>query len=350
MEINGDAVIQEPRFPQAADANQLSPTGNGYPPIGNVITGQPAVYMNPVATADHRASIDSILDTLPGGSDQQNRAGVAPVTAESIPPSPAPLWNAHPSQMAGNNTYHPNYNTFTRTPSNTFAASPAMSTPGNFHSPSPVSTAGGPVISPNASSPSTNHGGTLYASTGTAPMTVHAIMSSAGTTTALPTTTATAPSMPQGGTSGGTFGVLQPTTAAPSAVYPQSARATTPVYHPPPQNSMPPPQAPPPVAQPQYQQLAPRPTPPSRTPSAPPAPSPSQAPQASQTPQISPGSQTKYPSKPAAHGGPTRQYINNNVTPHLLEGMKYLAMYEPEKPLKVLAEFLAKRSKEVEGE
>jgi len=42
-------------------------------------------------------------------------------------------------------------------------------------------------------------------------------------------------------------------------------------------------------------------------------------------------------------------YINQNVTPHLLEGMKYLAAYEPEKPLKWLSEFLAKRSAEVEG-
>jgi COMPASS component SDC1 len=29
--------------------------------------------------------------------------------------------------------------------------------------------------------------------------------------------------------------------------------------------------------------------------------------------------------------------------------MKYLAVYEPEKPLKWLSEFLEKRSKEVEG-
>jgi COMPASS component SDC1 len=42
-------------------------------------------------------------------------------------------------------------------------------------------------------------------------------------------------------------------------------------------------------------------------------------------------------------------YLNQNVTPHILEGMKYLAVYEPEKPLKWLSEFLEKRSKEVEG-
>ncbi|EME44118.1 hypothetical protein DOTSEDRAFT_130735 [Dothistroma septosporum NZE10] len=55
------------------------------------------------------------------------------------------------------------------------------------------------------------------------------------------------------------------------------------------------------------------------------------------------------PDKPVAHGGPTRQYLNGHVTPHLLEGMKYLAVYEPEKPLQWLSEFLLQRSNEVEG-
>jgi COMPASS component SDC1 len=58
---------------------------------------------------------------------------------------------------------------------------------------------------------------------------------------------------------------------------------------------------------------------------------------------------TQLPTKPIAHGGPTRQYLNMNVTPHLLEGMKYLAANEPEKPLQWLSEFLAERSKAVEG-
>ena len=53
--------------------------------------------------------------------------------------------------------------------------------------------------------------------------------------------------------------------------------------------------------------------------------------------------------KPVAHGGPTRQFLNQAITPHLLEGMKYLAMYEPDKPLLWLSEFLRDRSKEVEG-
>lgn len=55
------------------------------------------------------------------------------------------------------------------------------------------------------------------------------------------------------------------------------------------------------------------------------------------------------PEKPNPHGSPTRVYLNQNVTPHLLEGMKYLAANEPEKPLKWLSEFLAKRSAEMEG-
>ncbi|TKA72204.1 hypothetical protein B0A55_06965 [Friedmanniomyces simplex] len=53
--------------------------------------------------------------------------------------------------------------------------------------------------------------------------------------------------------------------------------------------------------------------------------------------------------QPVAHGGPTRQFLNQHITPHLLEGMKYVAMQEPDKPLLWLSEFLRDRSKEVEG-
>jgi COMPASS component SDC1 len=42
-------------------------------------------------------------------------------------------------------------------------------------------------------------------------------------------------------------------------------------------------------------------------------------------------------------------YLNQNVTPHLLEAMKHLATNEPEKPLKFLSEFLANKSREIEG-
>ncbi|KAF2772014.1 hypothetical protein EJ03DRAFT_348827 [Teratosphaeria nubilosa] len=58
---------------------------------------------------------------------------------------------------------------------------------------------------------------------------------------------------------------------------------------------------------------------------------------------------SQLPTKPIPHGGPTRQYLNMNVTPHLLEGMKWLAANEPEKPLQWLADFLKRRSEEVEG-
>jgi COMPASS component SDC1 len=64
---------------------------------------------------------------------------------------------------------------------------------------------------------------------------------------------------------------------------------------------------------------------------------------------IPPPPVTVRPDKSVAHGGPTRQFLNQNITPHLLEGMKYLAVYEPEKPLLWLSEFLKDRSKEVEG-
>lgn len=55
---------------------------------------------------------------------------------------------------------------------------------------------------------------------------------------------------------------------------------------------------------------------------------------------------------PAAHdhGSPTRVYMNTKVGPVLLEGMKWVAKHEPEKPLKWLSDFLAARSKEIEGE
>ncbi|KAI6788339.1 hypothetical protein KC363_g9011 [Hortaea werneckii] len=71
---------------------------------------------------------------------------------------------------------------------------------------------------------------------------------------------------------------------------------------------------------------------------------------ASARPSSMPPQPSTRPEKPVAHGGPTRQYLNSNITPHLLEGMKHLAMYEPEKPLLWLADFLRERSKEVEGQ
>ncbi|OJD29858.1 compass complex subunit [Diplodia corticola] len=38
--------------------------------------------------------------------------------------------------------------------------------------------------------------------------------------------------------------------------------------------------------------------------------------------------QQELPTQPNAHGSPTRVYLNQNVTPHLLEGMKKLALEE----------------------
>lgn len=48
-------------------------------------------------------------------------------------------------------------------------------------------------------------------------------------------------------------------------------------------------------------------------------------------------------------GSPTRVYINQKVTPALLEGMKHLATKQPENPLKWLGEYLLRRSEELEA-
>ncbi|KAL8892017.1 MAG: hypothetical protein Q9215_001019 [Flavoplaca cf. flavocitrina] len=55
------------------------------------------------------------------------------------------------------------------------------------------------------------------------------------------------------------------------------------------------------------------------------------------------------PAKAAAHGAPARRYLNEKVTGVLLEGMKRLAVEQPEDPLKVLGEFLLQRSRDIEG-
>lgn len=55
------------------------------------------------------------------------------------------------------------------------------------------------------------------------------------------------------------------------------------------------------------------------------------------------------PAHAIPHGSPTRMYLNQNVTPHLLEAMKHLVTNEPDKPLKWLSEFLAQKSLEIEG-
>ncbi|KAL8734180.1 MAG: hypothetical protein Q9166_001665 [cf. Caloplaca sp. 2 TL-2023] len=55
------------------------------------------------------------------------------------------------------------------------------------------------------------------------------------------------------------------------------------------------------------------------------------------------------PAKAAIHGAPARRYLNEKVTGVLLEGMKRLAVEQPEDPLRVLSEFLLQRSKDIEG-
>ena len=47
-------------------------------------------------------------------------------------------------------------------------------------------------------------------------------------------------------------------------------------------------------------------------------------------------------------GAPARRYLNENVTPVLLEGMKMLAREQPKDPLLVLARFLEEQHREIE--
>lgn len=46
-------------------------------------------------------------------------------------------------------------------------------------------------------------------------------------------------------------------------------------------------------------------------------------------------------------GSSVRKYLNQYVTPHLLEGLKYVAKDKPEDPLYELGQFLIKRSAEL---
>ncbi|KAF1959294.1 hypothetical protein CC80DRAFT_490249 [Byssothecium circinans] len=62
-----------------------------------------------------------------------------------------------------------------------------------------------------------------------------------------------------------------------------------------------------------------------------------------------PSAPSQAPTQPIPHGSPTRLYLNQHVTPHLLEAMKHLVTNEPEKPLKFLSDFLAQKSAELEG-
>ncbi len=97
---------------------------------------------------------------------------------------------------------------------------------------------------------------------------------------------------------------------------------------------------------------APQPTqqqqPPSVQPT-PPTPAAATAPATVSSSRNSPHPVPQAPTQPIPHGSPTRIYLNQHITPHLLEAMKHLATTEPDKPLKWLSEFLAMKSAEIEG-
>ncbi|KAI9669329.1 MAG: hypothetical protein M1831_000365 [Alyxoria varia] len=155
-----------------------------------------------------------------------------------------------------------------------------------------------------------------------------------------------APSMPQ----------QQPMQPAPSynQAYPQQQPGAFPSSGP--SN---PPLAPAAASQQQHQTIYPAPPTSTSTSAGAPAPAPATAsqpprgltPQHATQPQGQPQSLLSQAIMPAANeaGSSTRVYLNQKVTPALLEGMKWVAANEPEKPLKWLGEFLLRRSEEVEG-
>ncbi|KAF3769347.1 hypothetical protein M406DRAFT_251344 [Cryphonectria parasitica EP155] len=74
-----------------------------------------------------------------------------------------------------------------------------------------------------------------------------------------------------------------------------------------------------------------------------------QAGSSSRTPSAVPTERAAMPAEAAPNGAPTRVYLNQKVTQHVLDGMKMLAVKKPSDPLRVLGEFLLKRSSEVEA-
>ncbi|KAG5940728.1 hypothetical protein E4U59_002270 [Claviceps monticola] len=71
--------------------------------------------------------------------------------------------------------------------------------------------------------------------------------------------------------------------------------------------------------------------------------------QGSRAASLHPDSGFTMPSEAPVHGDPTRQYLNTKVTGVLLEGMKQLAMAQPQDPLRFLGEYLIQKSAELEG-
>lgn len=49
-------------------------------------------------------------------------------------------------------------------------------------------------------------------------------------------------------------------------------------------------------------------------------------------------------------GSSVRQYLNKNLTQHLLEGLRLISQNKPEDPLKELGEFLISRSRQIKDE
>jgi COMPASS component SDC1 len=95
----------------------------------------------------------------------------------------------------------------------------------------------------------------------------------------------------------------------------------------------------------QQQHVKPPPPPPQTRPTAPPPqpqPQPVAQKQLSPTPNATPANQIP------PGGAPARRFLNDNVTPALLEGMKMLAREQPKEPLLALARFLEERHKELE--
>lgn len=49
------------------------------------------------------------------------------------------------------------------------------------------------------------------------------------------------------------------------------------------------------------------------------------------------------------HGAPTRRYLNKQIVPAVLEGMKLIFFYQPAKPLKALGEYLLTGEDNISG-
>lgn len=55
------------------------------------------------------------------------------------------------------------------------------------------------------------------------------------------------------------------------------------------------------------------------------------------------------PEKAYEHGAPARRYLNEQIIPAILEGMKLITYYQPAKPLKALGEYLLTGTDNISG-